>query len=297
MKIKKIFLIGMCLLFFTACSKQEDGIMVKALNFSISDNLYSVEFIAYDFEAQKESYTSYNFEDENYNKAFISAINKYNLNLSLCDYAFINENVIKENKVNQVLNALEEFSVNIDTNLVVSNDISKDNFADINDKNAKITPMYSITNNIQEMNFIIPVLNSDLYTSSAVLINKDGILANLSNEELNIALMLLAGNKNYSYNFENANYSADIKNSFAFYNMEDGILNVNVYIDIKNRNGAGDSETSISAFDTKLKYDIQAKIYGLYTDQLIRNALNLDWVEKQYNDEIIDIQVCVNFVT
>ncbi len=296
MKIKRILLVFISVLFFTSCSQNQDEVMVKAINFSKENDMYSLEFIAYDFSNKSESYTEYIFTDSNYDKAFISAENKYNLNLSLCDYAFISSSVVSDNKMNLVLKALEEFGVNSDTNLVLSDDVSKDNYTDLKEKNLKITPIYSILNKKDETNFILPVLNKDLYISSAVIINNDGALSNLSNEELNIALLLLAGNKDFNYNFNNSNDSADIRNGFAYFNMENNILEITTYLDIKSRNGATNSKTSSNAFDTLLIYDIQSKIYDLFNDQIIRTTLNLDWVEKQYNQEIDDINVVVKIL-
>ncbi len=294
MKINFFIMPLIFIVFFSACSKKEDEIMVKAINFSLEEEKYKIELIAYDFNQTKESYTTYTFIDENFNKGFVSASNKFNLNLSVCDYIFFNSNIIEEKKTELVLNSLEEFSINSDANLVLSNDVNSSNFTDIKLQNTQITPIYSITREKDALNFILPILNKDLYVSSAVVINNEGSLSYLSNEELNIAIMLLANNQNYNYNFENSIYNASIKNSFANFNMKDNILNINAYIDIESRNGAHDTAISKDAFDIKLLYDIQAKIYDLYNDQVLRNALKLDWIEKQYNQEIEDIKVVVN---
>ncbi len=297
MKIKKIIVILVLMCIFTSCSKKEEEVMVKAINFSIEDEKYKIELIAYDFSKNEESYKTYTFSDSSYSKAFISAKNKYNLNLSVCDYIFLNSSIINEKKVNLIFNALEEFSINSDANLVLSDYINQENFTDIKSKNTQITPIYSVTKGRDTLNLVLPVLNEDLYVSSAIIINNEGNLSYLSNEELNIALTLLAANKDFNYNFENSLYNANINNSFANFHMKDNILYINVYVHINSRNGASDTIVSKDAFDTKLLYDIQAKVYDLYNDQVVRNALKLDWVEIQYNEEIEDIKVEVKKIS
>ncbi len=292
-KIKMSLIIILSFLLLVGCSTlaKEEEIMVKGINFSFEGDEYLLDIIAYDFSKKEESYTSYEFKGSDFNKCFIEAINKYNLNLSICDYIFIEDTILSENKVNEVLMAIDEFSVNIDVSLLCANDITKDNFIDIKEKNSKITPFYTVNFLKDEMNIILPFLNEDLYVNSALLLNNDGVISSLANEELNLALTLLAGNNNFNYNFENSNLSADIKNSFSSFHMSDNTLFINVYFDILSRNGALKNEVAQDAFDIKFIYDVKDKIYDLYNDQVVRSLLNLSWVEEQYNMEIKDIQV------
>ncbi len=294
-KFKIIFFVILSFL-FSACQSSDVPIMVKAINIYYSEEGLNLSFISYDLEKDDESYISFDYNENSLSNSFIKAVNENNFNLSVCEYVFLNINTLNEGTLTAIVDNLIDFNINKDVSLLVFNDVTVDNIGDINFENTHINPLYGMQMDDNVISTLLPVLDEKLNISDALIISKNKLITMINKDELNLVLSLLSNNKNYKYTFNSQDYIAKIKKSYANFDIDKGVLNLSVFIQIEERIGINDTQLSKDVFDLKLSYDIQNKIYGLYNDNILIELLYLDWIETQANEEIEDLIVKVNII-
>lgn len=266
----------------TSCKEYGEKRIVKLLTVD-SEN---VAVYYYDYSKDSVSYLKEETENTDIKNSLTQLLSGSNYDLKLCKYALVEEDIIKTDFEN-LFYSLTNSKFSPDISILKWN--KEDDPVDFINYNYYAYPIYSY--NIK--NNSISGIVGDTESEEKYVINSGEIYTKL-NENQSFALNILnnvAVSGTFTVEKDGEIISVYTERISLFYKVNNGVLNVAVFGDLKSYKGAPSGDDAKKEVSFLAEKELENNIKFLLEDKTIQQEFNLLWYENVENFNKINVWV------
>lgn len=284
MKKIKTAIVLLLLLFLCGCKEYGEKRIVKLV---IIDN-ENVSLYCYDYSSDKIDYVIEKSPNTGIENTLSQMLSENEYNLKLCKYVVCSDEIIK-NFLPEVVDSIINLKFSTDVSIINGNTTENSiNYIELNDSRY---PVYSYDIAENGINGIVENIDE----KTKYIISEDEYIKTLpSNQSVAADIITNMINEGiYVFEFSGKTFSAYLENISTFYTADSDTLNLNITAVLKSYKGLPSNKTDKEYMIKLIKDNLNKDIYNLYADEKVVKTLKLDWVDKIYSTDSIQINISV----
>ena len=286
MKNIKLVLVLIAFVMFYGCIGSGEHATEKIVKLVTIDD-ENITIYCYDYSEEKPSYKKEQTKNNGIENTLIEILSRDKYNLKLCRYVVCDENIV-DNEINSVFSALIESKFSPDISVIKGNVNDGEKYIEtIND----LYPIYSYDVTDNKINGVVK--DADTGENGIIV---DSSLYKILNKEQSFIFDILKGNiKNGIYLFkkDDKNFMAELERISVYNTVVNGVLNVNIFVNVKSYKGMTADVAGKKEFEIYLENSIKENAERIYNDKVIAEEFNLLWYSKIDEFNNIKINVCI----